>query len=68
MAVNYNDIQKMKSTLVHLTVEDVKVIEKVIDHLTPVITEGSCPECANSVGEYDKFCPQCGKALVLKER
>lgn len=64
MAVNYNDIQKMKDTLVHLPVEDVKVIEKVIDHLTPAITEGICPECANSVGERDKFCAQCGKALA----
>ena len=67
MAVNYNDIQKMKDTFVHLPVKDVKVIEKVINHLTPVITEGICPECANSVGERDKFCAQCGKALVLKE-
>ena len=60
-------INKLKNACIFLPADYVEVVNKVVEHLTPTLAEGFCPECANSVGERDKFCAQCGKALVLKE-
>ena len=67
MAVNYNDINKLKNACIFLPADYVEVVNKIVEHLTPTLTEGFCPECKNDVVEYEKFCCQCGKALVTKD-